>query len=178
MTDRSLVHTHSELMSQVEHVVSSYRQPAIVQSFIAGYEIQISLVGTETPYPLGYTLLTVQDEVGGRREWIRRRDWDDGHVSFQPFTDRRICARLYGYCKRLYRALDLQDYGRLDYRLTPQGKVYFIESSTHPHLTRRSSFFTAAQSRGHDFVSMIELLIFESGTRQGLSLSPPRIPCP
>jgi D-alanine-D-alanine ligase len=43
-------------------------------------------------------------------------------------------------CKRIYRLLTLDGYARMDLRLTPDNKVYFIEANPNPILAADEDF--------------------------------------
>jgi D-alanine-D-alanine ligase len=51
--------------------------------------------------------------------------------------------------RRLFRALDLRDYGRIDFRLTPDNRLVFIEANPnpdlHPHAMGNNLCFAGVQ---------------------------------
>lgn len=159
ITDNSIVHDLLELRNQVSTIHERYQQPALVQEFLPGLEIQISVLGNSPPVSLGVVGLTIQDSNGGLRDFVRGEDWLEGRVSFVPFREDPIADKAATIALRLFRALGMQDYGRLDFRVTPSGNLFFIESATHPHILPTSSFAQAAQRCGMSFTAMLGELI-------------------
>ena len=50
-----------------------------------------------------------------------------------------------------YQALYLRDYGRIDMRLTPEGKIYVIEANPNPWLSSTAEFAMAARKSGRSY---------------------------
>ena len=67
------------------------------------------------------------------------------------------------------RALGIRDYGRLDFRVSPDGTPWFIEASTHPHIQRHSSFFVLARQHSMEYHEMLDMLIQIATRRARLS---------
>jgi D-alanine-D-alanine ligase len=170
ITDNSIVNDPMALCRQVSSIHERYQQPALVQEFLPGLEIQVSVLGNSPPVSLDVVGLTIQDGNGGLRDFVRGEDWLEGRVTFAPFRDNPIANKAANIALRLFRALGMQDYGRLDFRVTPSGNLFFIESATHPHILPTSSFAQAAQRRGMSFTAMLRELIAAS-----LGRSKPRL---
>ena len=73
-----------------------------------------------------------------------------------PAADLR---RLEVECKKIYRALNLNGYARLDLRLTPEGEFIFIEANPNPMLARDEDFAMSAKKAGIDYPKLIEKII-------------------
>ena len=50
-----------------------------------------------------------------------------------------------------YQALQLRDYGRIDMRLTAEGKIYVIEGNPNPWLSSGAEFAMAARKSGRNY---------------------------
>ena len=66
-----------------------------------------------------------------------------------------VYARIQRTAKRVYRALDLDGYARIDFRLSADGVLYFIEANPNPEIAKSQEFATAAQ---HDGLAYPDLL--------------------
>jgi D-alanine-D-alanine ligase len=58
-----------------------------------------------------------------------------------------------------YQALELRDYGRVDMRLQPDGKVHVIEVNPNPWLSARAEFAMAARKAGRTYARLIEEIV-------------------
>jgi len=57
-------------------------------------------------------------------------------------------ARLDRLSRRIYRALGLSGYARMDFRVTDAGEVYVLEANANPNLTATEDFAESAAQRG------------------------------
>ena len=57
--------------------------------------------------------------------------------------------------KRVYRTLELDGYGRIDFRLSADGTPYFLEANPNPEIAQSQEFATAAK---HDGLAYRDLL--------------------
>lgn len=159
--ERSYVTTSAQLVDRVEYVINTYKQPALVQRFIDGREVQVALLGTDMVEVLGMT-----EVVNSASTFIRRGDWRQNNVGFIPFEATHATkSSLAQMALKLYSTLALSDYGRLDFILS-RGRAYFIEAATHPHIVPGSSFTLAAAQSGLTFHEMIKVLLESSYRRQ------------
>jgi D-alanine-D-alanine ligase len=58
-----------------------------------------------------------------------------------------------------YQALELRDYGRVDMRLQPGGRVQVIEVNPNPWLSSRAEFAMAARKSGRTYPQLVEEII-------------------
>ena len=77
----------------------------------------------------------------------------------------RTCARrIQETCKRIYRLLTIDGYARIDLRLTPENKLYFIEANPNPMLAEDEDFALSAKKAGLSYPQLIEQI-----ARQGIN---------
>jgi len=72
--------------------------------------------------------------------------------------------RIYRICKRVYRALHLTGYARVDLRLTEEGRVYVLEANPNPDLSYGGEFADSAEAQGISYKQLLARII-----RHGLS---------
>lgn len=58
-----------------------------------------------------------------------------------------------------YTALKLRDYGRVDMRLTPDGRIYVIEANPNPWLAPEAELAMAAAQAGRGYVELIGQIV-------------------
>ena len=61
--------------------------------------------------------------------------------------------------KRIYRALSLSGYARIDLRLKPDGGVYVLEANANPNLAQIEDFATSALAAGVGYDEVLERIM-------------------
>jgi D-alanine-D-alanine ligase len=166
ISGKSVVNDAVALRRQVEYVIEEYDQPALVQEFVQGIEVQVSVVGNTPPVPFSPTSLTTAASEANPYGIVRNEDWIGGAVRVEPYAGSSVEPLLRATAVHCFQALGCSDYGRLDFRVTPAGQIRFIEAATHPHITAQSAFAAAAALNGLSFTEMIDLLVSASIQRQ------------
>ena len=62
-------------------------------------------------------------------------------------------------CKRVYRILHIQDYGRIDLRLTHDNKVVILEANPNPDLAYGEEVAEAAEKGGLSYEQFIDQIL-------------------
>ena len=62
-------------------------------------------------------------------------------------------------CKDIYRLLTIDGYARIDLRLAPDNKIYFIEANPNPHLAADEDFAQSAEKGGLKYPQLINAII-------------------
>ena len=83
-----------------------------------------------------------------------------------PFEQRRIDlppddegAVIATLVRRIYRALSLSGYARIDVRLKPDGGVYVLEANANPNLAQIEDFATSALACGQGYDAVLERIL-------------------
>ena len=74
-------------------------------------------------------------------------------------------AELLSYCEALVSALELRGLARLDFFLTPEGRLYFNEVNTLPGFTETSLYPRLWEAEGLSFSALSDILIGEALAR-------------
>jgi D-alanine-D-alanine ligase len=61
--------------------------------------------------------------------------------------------------KRIYRALGLSGYARMDFRFRPDGTAFCLEANANPNLSHDEDFAQSALSMGIQFDELLERLV-------------------
>jgi D-alanine-D-alanine ligase len=141
----SVVTTPAELAARVRHVVERYGPPVLVERFIAGREIQVSLIdldNTGDPTMLPLSEIAFDPASGHWPVYTYTAKWDETSDEYKAAPVRvgvtmppAVMDRLADVTKRVYRLLGARDYSRVDTRVTPAGEVYVLELNPNPAIT-------------------------------------------
>jgi D-alanine-D-alanine ligase len=178
ITEDSIVYTHSELVSQVKRIHSTYLQPALVEEFIDGRDISISILGngseavafppSECAYPEGmqtrfltFATKWIAESIGYQIAYMRNPSELDSTVE----------NNLKQLALQAYRIMGCRDYARIDFRLDGE-KPYILEVNPnpciHPH---GSGFVNATASYGYNYTETIHRIVECSLKRRNRNFS-------
>jgi D-alanine-D-alanine ligase len=137
----SLVRTPRELRQRVRAIRSRLDEPVVCEEFIPGRDIYVGIIGNE-PRVLAPTEMVIGSRKASAPKFATYRLKNDGkyrtkwRVRYRlAVLPPRVTRKIGGFCKKAFRALKLRDYARLDFRLTDDGRLVFIEANPNPDLT-------------------------------------------
>ena len=137
---KSLVRNAHELRERVRVLRAQNAEPVLCEEYIAGRDVFVALLGnaprvlqalelvvgragTQAPC---FATARLKHNVPYQRHWqVRYRD------VVLPISVKKAIRTA---CVRLFGALHLRDYARLDFRLTPDNRLVFIEANPNPDL--------------------------------------------
>lgn len=138
---RSLVRTLQELRARVGAIRSRLKEPLICEEYIPGRDIYVGVIGNE-PRVLAPTEMVVGSKHASAPKFATYRLKNDGayRTKWRVRYGRaklppRVMLQLRDYGRKVFRALGLRDYARLDFRLTDEGRLVFIEANPNSDLT-------------------------------------------
>jgi len=83
-----------------------------------------------------------------------------------------LYARIQRTAKRIYRTLELDGYARIDFRLSAEGILYFLEANPNPEIAESQEFATAARHDGLPYPDLLHQIL-ALGIRRAASTSSP-----
>ena len=135
-----------------------YDRDAMVEAYIPGHEVTVSLIGSgeETPMVLPAVEIVAPD------------GFYDFSAKYEKGKTQYLCpAPLPASMTKHIRALALQTYRvmgcdgaiRVDFRITPRGRPYVLEINTVPGMTETSLLPMAAKQAGIDYDELTERIL-------------------
>jgi D-alanine-D-alanine ligase len=175
----SLVHDAQRLKERVGFIHEQTSSDALVEEYIEGREIYIGVIGNErlTTFPLWEldfgTLSAVTAGIATRKvKWDRKYQVKHGIATgpAQNLPD-GLSPRVAQLARRIYRALFLSGYARIDLRLRPDGSVVVLEANANPNLAQTEDLATSALSSGVGYDELLERILrlglgYEAAWRQ------------
>lgn len=162
----SVVSTSEDLMKRVAYVIEHYHEPALVEEFINGRELSVSMWGNRHVEVLPITEIDYSS-ISNPLNHILSYDakWVTDSVYYQS-TPARCPAelesedrfRIIDAATRAFRAVNLRDFGRVDIRFRG-GIPYVIDINEISDLAPTSGFPTAASKAGYSYPETIERIL-------------------
>ncbi len=133
----SVCDNEEELRAAVKEVVERYRQPALVEEYIAGREFTVGLLGDKRPRVLPpMEIRFKKDNPRPVYDYAVKQEWED-HVYYEcpaKLTEAEQKA-MEKIARATFWALDCRDVARVDLRMDAEGKIYVLEVNPLPGLT-------------------------------------------
>lgn len=136
---RSLVRSRKELREICAHVLTTYRQPALVETYLPGREFTVGLLGSGRAARVLGVMEVLSTEDGDRSAYTyaNKQEWRD-RVRYDVVGDDKALQAA-DVALAAWQALGCLDAGRVDVRLDAQGRARFIEVNPLAGLNPESS---------------------------------------
>jgi len=151
---QSVVQDRAELGRQVGGVIERYRQPALVERFIEGREIYVSMLGRLDGDIdlLPFHEIDFSEMPAGQPHIVSyAAKWEETSAEYRGTKPVRcnglddvVAARIASVARAAFAAMELRDYGRLDVRLAADGTPYVIDINPNCDLSETSGGFARA----------------------------------
>jgi D-alanine-D-alanine ligase len=167
VTQGAVVRSQKSLERRVLWVHERFDTDAIVEQFIVGREIYVSVMGNERleVLPAVEMVFRKQPDPTARFATFRAKwDWD---YRERLGIENRLTGRLAGpvaervqdVAARSYRATGMRDYARIDIRLSEDGVPYVLEVNPNPFIAWGEDLWRAAKSAGYKYDDLIDRIV-------------------
>jgi D-alanine-D-alanine ligase len=169
----SVVEDDASLKQRVEFIHTKHHQAAIVEELVEGRELYVGLIGNDDVEALPLTEITFgEPETGEHRIATYKAKWDEDYRKrkkiknvFAKGISEELTARIGEICKTAFHALWLQDYGRVDVRVTHDDQVYVLEVNPNPFIAFEHEMSDAAEKSGLKYNAFIQRIVDEAMKR-------------
>lgn len=166
LSNASVVYDPEALRERATFIHDRWKQPAIAEEYIEGRELYVSVLGNRrlTVLPPRECAFNAEGDQGPLILTYRCK-WDDDYREKWKITfgfaelEPAVLKNIERVCKRAYRALQLQDYGRMDLRLTPDNKLVILEANPNPDIAYGEEVAEAAERIGINYETLIDKII-------------------
>jgi D-alanine-D-alanine ligase len=158
ISSASVVHDPARLRERVEGLIETYRQPVVVEEFIEGREINVSILERAGRAPEVLPLFEIDfSEMPPDRPRIVSFEgkWVEESVDYKGTRSVRceglspdVRSRVEATALATFRAIDLRDYGRVDVRLAADGTPFVIDVNPNCDLSDQAGGFAKAARAG------------------------------
>ena len=163
----SIVESDEKLRERVAFIHQRHGSDAIAEQYVAGREFYVGIIGNVRPKVLPVWELLFENLPPGAVPIAT------AHVKHNPeYQERRgifqqkaedlpesLRASIVKTTKNIARILDLDGYNRIDYRYSPDGKLYFLEANPNPDIAKSEEFASASADAGMTFPKLIQKIL-------------------
>ncbi|MFZ1721397.1 MAG: hypothetical protein WAU07_02725, partial [Microgenomates group bacterium] len=163
----SVVTNEKELRKRLEFIITTYKQPAIVEEFIEnGREITGVVLEAKQTIKVFLSERAFETKAGDFKLLTFDTKWatDLGqeepveYVAFNEVSEAQI-REIKDDLRKAFEILKMDDLGRFDLILDKYGNHYFIDSNANPSLGPESSVARAVQANGQKFSTVMRNIL-------------------
>jgi D-alanine-D-alanine ligase len=167
ISQASVVPDLERLKERIQFIHEQTNSDALVEEYIEGRELYVGVLGNDRLRTLPVwemdfgTLPDVMAGIATRKvKWDRRYQKKHGirTGAAQNLPD-GCAAYLDKLSKRIFRALYLSGYARMDFRMRPDGSVFVLEANCNPNISREEDFAESALAAGLEYPALLEQII-------------------
>ena len=155
----SVVRDIHALKKRVRHIFSEYEQPALVEEYIEGREINVAILGNKKAVVLPISEIDfsgLPDDypkiVTYNAKWMQGSPEFIGTVGVCPAKlPAEVEKRAKEMALKAFKLMGLRDYARIDIRLTKNFTPYVIEVNPNPDISDDAGFARSARAYGLSF---------------------------
>ena len=166
ISNASLVNNFEELQERARFMHERWNQPAIAEEYIDGRELYLGVLGNKklTVLPPRECSFAYDGTNGPllatyRVKWNAeyRKKWN---IKFGfAELDKGTLDNINHICKKVFRVLQIRDYGRIDLRLTHNNKVVILEANPNPDIAYGEEVAEAAEKSGLTYEELIDRIL-------------------
>lgn len=163
----SVVEDAARLAERVGFMFEQNKSDVLVEEYIEGRECYVGVLGNERLTRLPVWELDFGTMPANQAAIATRKvKWDIGYrerygIGSRPAENlpAGVIAQLDRLSRRIYRALGLTGFARMDFRVREDGSVFVLEANANPHLAAQEDFARSALLAGIDYAALLERIL-------------------
>ncbi len=177
--NESIVANNNQLKKRINFVLHHFLQPALVEEFIEGRELNVAIMGDEKPKALPISEIDFSEMPDHLHNIVSyQAKWDPDHEAYHktiPICPAELPIEIETKAKEIavtaFKAMGCRDYARVDMRLSKDNKLYVLEVNPNPDLTESAGFMRSAEAAGYTYAAALKKIIklaYKRGKKQKL----------
>ena len=164
----SVVFDNETLSQQIQYVIEQYQQPALVEEFIDGRELNVGMIETNgkvgvlpvseidySEFPEG-----VPKICGYEAKWMpESSEYKKSKPVCPAPLEWATKKRVEYIALRVFKLFGCRDYARVDLRVDRDGKIYVLEVNPNPDISPQSGMNRALKVQGTTYMEFVKNLL-------------------
>lgn len=181
ITVDSVVADDDALMARTSALLARFPSGVLVEEFIVGRDLVVPFIEASSPKTGGILEPAVYNykEQFAKQRTYQIYDYEMKSQGFDAVTVRVPAdipadarKRVMEVSAKVIRVLGIRDVGRIDYRITEDGDIYFLEVNALPSLEEGASLYLCGALAGLETVDkVLHAIVRSAADRQGLEIS-------
>lgn len=163
----SVVHDFEAMRERIEFVHDRIGNDVIIEEYIGGREVTIGVLGNDRLVTFPVWELYFDKLPSGSYPIATARaktDWDyQERIGLRTGPakglDDRQAAAISRLARRIYKALELSGFARIDLRMDEEERIYVLEANPNPDLCFGEDFAESAEAAGFRYEELIQRIV-------------------
>jgi len=170
ITNESVVYDDISLKKQVKKILKFFNEPVLIEPFLEGREFSISMLGNP---PMILPIIESNHKILPKKylpldsyevKWFFEEEEHSDYLICPAKIDKKFEDRLKKICFKVWQALNVVDWCRIDIRCDQNNNPYVLEINspsgiTPPEVSKTSYFPLAARTAGIDYKNLLKKII-------------------
>jgi D-alanine-D-alanine ligase len=163
ISQASIVYDLPRLRERIDFIHEQTSSDALVEEYIEGRELYVGVIGNQRlqTMPVWELEFGTMPSIATRKvKWDRNYQRKHG---IRTDRARNLPEGMESYLdrlsKRIYRALYLSGYARMDFRMRADGSVFVLEANANPNLSYGEDFAESAEAAGVPYGNLLARII-------------------
>ncbi len=165
--DDSIVQEETALKERVKFVFHEYKQPALVEEFIAGREFNVGLIGNAIKEILPISEIKFVGFPENKPKIVSyAAKWDEESLEFKGTVrqcpaevDEQLKTKLIVLAQQAADTLFCQDYCRVDFRVDKDNNPYVLEVNPNPDISTDAGLAAMASAQGYQYKELVDKIL-------------------
>lgn len=167
ISQASIVEDDEKLRERVAFIHNSVGSGALIERYIEGREFYVGVIGNGQLQVLPvWELILDKLPDDARRIATERVKWSQKYQLKYGITSQEAehlpsgkVEEIQHLAKRVYRALGLSGYARIDMRMDNGGQLYVLEANPNPQIAHNEDFADSAERAGYQYPDLLQELL-------------------
>jgi len=163
----SIVNNLKQLNKRVEYILDFFLQPALIEEFIDGRELNVAVLGGKIPTTLPISEIDFKEMPDHLYNIVSyQAKWDPHNEAYHKtipvcpaILPKRIENKAFAIALKAFHAMGCRDYARVDMRLDKNNELFVLEVNPNPDLTESAGFMRSAEAAGYSYEEMLKKII-------------------
>jgi D-alanine-D-alanine ligase len=166
ISEQSVISDFTALEKQVAWVIGTFGGKALVEEYIEGRELNVTVIGKKKIEVLPLTEIVYSLPSGFPKILAYSAKWDQDSVYYQ--CTKPVCPaevepglknQIVDVAVRVFSLFDCVGYARIDFRVDGEGKPCVIEINPNPDISPGAGLALQARAAGMDYMHLVEKLV-------------------
>jgi D-alanine-D-alanine ligase len=167
ISQASIVRTDDKCLERIQYLHEKLRTPVIVEEFVEGRELYLSIIGNQRVEVLPILELEFGNlPEGTPRIATSKVKWDWKYQQARQIElkvptdlDEAFEKKLKRLGRRIYALLDLTGYARIDLRVNASAEVYVLEANANPDIGYGEELSVAGEAVGISYQQLLQKIV-------------------
>jgi D-alanine-D-alanine ligase len=163
----SIVGNAVELRKRIRHIVEEFDQPALVEEYIDGRELNVAIMGNHKPavFPISEIDMSTLPKrypriITYNAKWMKgTEEYEHTRGVCPAILPAALETQLKAMALEAYRLLGCRDYARVDFRLSKDHQPYILEVNPNPDISDDAGFARSAAAEGYGFDELVGKIV-------------------